>query len=1218
MFTLFIPVFARFGRSVLVQPDSPGLHPHSVASLDNNNLWVLGDTIYVVWTGDPDEDEDWDVYLSRSFDGGETWDHQQVNHESETAPHIQLDATMLLVPPDTIYVAFVDYRSGEDAPSQISLARSFDGGNSWVDYSDVWVNMDYPNYIEGTDPCDRPYPKLLYSTFDGVVYCLSYYGYIRLFISNNKGASFSYEGALCGASNFWSHDIPRIYTCELNDVGGFFCRANYNNRFTYTWRNNATDSWHSGHYDSDPPVYYPTPDYRWGLCSALSDTIDGNIFHLAWADRRSERYQIFYGHHWTFTGVGLYETDIVVSDFGFSDTFFSLSGSPNAYFPSMVVSSDGDSIIIVWEESRESGDLHQKHILMRRSIDGGNSWELPIIKVDDDVSGSDNILPSLRVGDDGTIYVLYMSNRVYGNYDIYLTKASYPSAPSSIAIDETTSTSILLSWDPTTFFLEDEYYLFKDGESLAVIIAFPDSDHFAYLDTGLEANAEYGYCIATVNAEFGASRDTNCIVAKTLLTIPDLLMPSDSAITNDGRVVFAWTPCTDSGVYDPIYHLVIVSSSGDTNIYLTNMPTDTVDLPDGIYQWFVYVTTASNYSHGSERRFLIVDTTPPHSPSWVYAREIGSSVTPSNPSPWSTSGNFEISWAPIEDMTGVVQGYGKLGECPDDPSDVDFLFPATSPDTIVYPMLPDGNNVLYIFFSDGAGNYSNCASVILRKDSEPPFGTFASAPRYTLPGSITVRWNEGEDSISGVAGYKLYVNYGSGWEVFVDTNSATRSVSVPVYEGDTIIFEATAVDSAGNEEVFLSAGECTTYVVYDLVTEPGPGTTTIMGPSRDTVSVSWYNAGEGLDYVFELGEDVSFSSLLIDSLLTDTILVLSSDLLEDYGISDGTYFFRVCLVMEDSIYCPTFAGYYRRLVVDFTPPAPPGSLIANGSNPSPWSNEPEFVIEWINPEDLSGVAKAWYKLGGLPSAWYDTTGTWEVDDSTLVTIIVDREGRNVLAIWLEDWAGNISIENVETVLLRYDCTPPTSRVIAVSDTVYADSIFITVCWSGIDSFSGIYRYELKYQGPISPLWTSVYEGSDTCATVPFELPLDSTTWYFEVAATDSAGNEEIFRGMAEDSILYEPSWIDDKIIPSKCFLSVAPNPFNASVSIRYFVEAPGQVSISMFTATGLKVDVIVDKSESPGVHMITWTPPDDIPSGIYFIRLKAGNQVITKRAVLIK
>ena len=67
--------------------------------------------------------------------------------------------------------------------------------------------------------------------------------------------------------------------------------------------------------------------------------------------------------------------------------------------------------------------------------------------------------------------------------------------------------------------------------------------------------------------------------------------------------------------------------------------------------------------------------------------------------------------------------------------------------------------------------------------------------------------------------------------------------------------------------------------------------------------------------------------------------------------------------------------------------------------------------------------------------------------------------------------------------------------------------------------------------------------------------------------------------------------------------SVYPNPFNPSTAISYKLQAASLVSLTVYDITGREVTTLVTGHSSLGEHRIVWDA-EDLPSGVYFVRLK--------------
>ncbi len=78
-----------------------------------------------------------------------------------------------------------------------------------------------------------------------------------------------------------------------------------------------------------------------------------------------------------------------------------------------------------------------------------------------------------------------------------------------------------------------------------------------------------------------------------------------------------------------------------------------------------------------------------------------------------------------------------------------------------------------------------------------------------------------------------------------------------------------------------------------------------------------------------------------------------------------------------------------------------------------------------------------------------------------------------------------------------------------------------------------------------------------------------------------------------------------------------PNPFNPVTTINYTLGTAGSVDIKIFNLLGVEVAHLVNKYQPAGVYSIQWNAKN-IPSGVYFYRLKGDNFTSTRKMVLMK
>jgi len=93
---------------------------------------------------------------------------------------------------------------------------------------------------------------------------------------------------------------------------------------------------------------------------------------------------------------------------------------------------------------------------------------------------------------------------------------------------------------------------------------------------------------------------------------------------------------------------------------------------------------------------------------------------------------------------------------------------------------------------------------------------------------------------------------------------------------------------------------------------------------------------------------------------------------------------------------------------------------------------------------------------------------------------------------------------------------------------------------------------------------------------------------------------------------------ENSIVPSEIsVLSCYPNPFNATAMITYSLSEESNVTISVFNIMGQNIATLSDGIQQGGEHSVVWNA-DDLPSGVYFVRLSTSNFAETKRMILLK
>lgn len=84
-----------------------------------------------------------------------------------------------------------------------------------------------------------------------------------------------------------------------------------------------------------------------------------------------------------------------------------------------------------------------------------------------------------------------------------------------------------------------------------------------------------------------------------------------------------------------------------------------------------------------------------------------------------------------------------------------------------------------------------------------------------------------------------------------------------------------------------------------------------------------------------------------------------------------------------------------------------------------------------------------------------------------------------------------------------------------------------------------------------------------------------------------------------------------------------PNPFNPTTKIVYELPKNCNVTLEVYNVLGQKVITLVNnRLQLKGKHSVVWNAKDvhgnNLSTGIYFYRIKAGDFIQSKKMILIK
>lgn len=78
-----------------------------------------------------------------------------------------------------------------------------------------------------------------------------------------------------------------------------------------------------------------------------------------------------------------------------------------------------------------------------------------------------------------------------------------------------------------------------------------------------------------------------------------------------------------------------------------------------------------------------------------------------------------------------------------------------------------------------------------------------------------------------------------------------------------------------------------------------------------------------------------------------------------------------------------------------------------------------------------------------------------------------------------------------------------------------------------------------------------------------------------------------------------------------------PNPFNPNTTISFTLPESSHVNLTVYDRLGREVGALIDESLSAGTHAVEFTA-DNLPSGIYFYRIKTSYETEVMKMILAK
>jgi hypothetical protein len=211
---------------------------------------------------------------------------------------------------------------------------------------------------------------------------------------------------------------------------------------------------------------------------------------------------------------------------------------------------------------------------------------------------------------------------------------------------------------------------------------------------------------------------------------------------------------------------------------------------------------------------------------------------------------------------------------------------------------------------------------------------------------------------------------------------------------------------------------------------------------------------------------------------------------------------------------------------------------------------------------------------------------------------------------------NVAVDSLpvtnDILLVPLAPRPPAPTLLFPSDGQNLNDNQFAFDWSDVN-LATKYLIEISADSALRNLIIS--DSTLTTSAFPLSTPLAIGTYFWRVKGGNGSGWGPY--ALAQRFAIDAQS-IENPQQPTLFALQQNyPNPFNAQTKIAYSLTELSNVSIDIFDILGRRIETLIEGMKPAGSHQALWNA-NDRSSGIYFYRIKAGDNVETKKMVLIK
>jgi len=177
-----------------------------------------------------------------------------------------------------------------------------------------------------------------------------------------------------------------------------------------------------------------------------------------------------------------------------------------------------------------------------------------------------------------------------------------------------------------------------------------------------------------------------------------------------------------------------------------------------------------------------------------------------------------------------------------------------------------------------------------------------------------------------------------------------------------------------------------------------------------------------------------------------------------------------------------------------------------------------------------------------------------------------------------------------------------------------------ITWKSFDNV-GVTEHAIEYSTDGGENWTIVRDWTDGDPhTFPWTIPnTPSPACRVQIYCRDAAYNTAWDISNANFTI-NDPNYdvAENPTFPEEYKLAQNyPNPFNPTTTVEYALPEATHVTLVVYDILGRRIETLIDTDQPAGYHQLIWNAKN-VPSGMYFYKLQAGDYAETKKMALLK